>query len=103
MKSFPPDAHWFCPKRRDDDAVDYNHPDESEEDMSAETKREYVADGKRRRDFSYRYSIVLGLSEEFRGEQDKYIANLHQHLKVCDKCVINWHMGRKGYLKELQE
>lgn len=101
LKGFPAEAHWFCPKRSDDDDIDYGHPDEAEEDMSPETKREAIQAAKERHDVAYKYSLVLGM--DLTPEQEDYRENLDNMLKSCDKCVYNWHMGRKAYLRELSE
>jgi senataxin len=104
LKSFPTEAHWFCPKRRDDDHIDYAHPDEAEEDMSPETKRELILDGKRRHKTAYKYSMIFGLApEDTGGMREDYTLRLNQLLTTCDKCDYNWHMGRKAYLKEISE
>jgi senataxin len=79
LKSFPAEAHWFCPKRRDDDPIDYENPDEAEEE-------------------------ILGMDPEHSGTlREDYIQRLDQLLKACDKCVHNWHLGRKAFLKECSE
>jgi senataxin len=104
LKSFPQDAHWFCPRRRDDDHIDYDNPDEAEEDMSSETKQELIQDAKRRHEVAYKYSLILGLAPEISGNMlEDYTSRLNRLLTTCDKCVHNWHMGRKRYLKELAE
>jgi SEN1 N terminal len=104
LKSFHPDAHWFCPKRNDDDHIDYDNPSEPEEDMSPETKLELIQDTKRRHDVAYKYSLILGLSPDIAGVLlVDYTDRLNMLLTTCDKCVHNWHMGRKAYLKELTE
>ncbi|TVY93187.1 putative ATP-dependent helicase [Lachnellula willkommii] len=101
LKGFPAEAHWFCPKRSDDDDIDYGHPDAAEEDMSPETKQEAIQAAKERHDVAYKYSLVLGM--DFTPEQEDYRENLDSMLKSCDKCVYNWHMGRKAYLRKLSE
>ncbi|KAG9239793.1 hypothetical protein BJ878DRAFT_531170 [Calycina marina] len=68
IKSFPPGSHWLCPKRSDEDPVDYEDPDEPEEDMSAETKREMIEDGRKRYNITYKLSIVLGIDHDIAGE-----------------------------------
>lgn len=104
LKSFPQDAHWFCPRRRDDDHIDYDNPREAEEDMSPETKQELIRDAKRRHEVAYKYSLILGLAPEISGNMlEDYTERLNRLLMTCDKCVHNWHMGRKPYLKELAE
>ena len=104
LRSFPPEAHWFCPKQRDTDDVDYNSPDEAEEEMFPESKREAIRDAKKRHNVAYKYSIILGLSPEISGQLlEDYTRRLDLLLKTCDKCVHNWHMGRKAHLKWLAE
>jgi senataxin len=104
LKSFPTGAHWFCPRRHKEDHIDYDNPDEPEEDMSLETKHQLIEDAKRRHKVAYRYSLILGLAPEVSGTLSKdYIDQLDEQLTTCDKCVHNWHMGRKPYLKELAE
>ncbi|RDL37134.1 Uncharacterized protein BP5553_04567 [Venustampulla echinocandica] len=104
LKSFPADAHWFCPLQADDDPIDYDHPDEPEEDISAEKKLQLINDAKRRHEVAYKLSLVLGFAPEgSKGILEEYTDGLNKLLTSCDKCVHNWHMGRKGYLKELTE
>jgi senataxin len=104
LKSFPANAHWFCPRRHDEDQSDYDHPDEAEEDISPETKHELIQDAKRRHGVAYKYSLILGLDPGISGHLlDDYTRRLNKLLRTCDKCVHNWHMGRKAYLKELAE
>lgn len=72
--------------------------------MSAETKKELIQDSKIRHQKAYRYSVVLGLAPEVAGRAlEDYIKRLDRLLTTCDKCVHNWHLGRKAYLKELSE
>ena len=132
LKSFPALSHWFCPKRRDSDPIDYSHPvcairsqilihftrnilhraitdsldfkEEAEEDMSPETKHELIHDSKRRHKVAYKYSIILGLNPaDTAGMTEEYTDNLTKLLVTCDKCALNWHMGRKAFIKELSE
>lgn len=104
IKKFPRDAHWFCPRQEDRDPADYDHPDEDEEDISAETKQKHIKDGKIRHEKAYKYAAVLGLAPEIAGRAlEDYCAQLNRLLTCCDKCVHNWHLGRKAYLKELAE
>jgi senataxin len=104
LKSFPAEAHWFCPKRRDDDQIDYTHPDDAEEDMSSDTKRELIHDAKRRHKVAYKYSIILGLDpEDTAGMLEDYVNRLNHLMRTCDKCGYNWHKGRKDYVKEISE
>jgi len=104
IKSFPSGSHWFCPRRNDDDLIDYDEPDEPEEDMSAATKHEMIQDGKKRHAIAYKFSIILGLDPEISRElRDAHFGHLDKLFTSCDKCVRNWHRGRKSYLKDLAE
>lgn len=104
LKSFSPEAHWFCPKRFDDDPIDYSNPDEPDEDMSAETIRELMKDFERRQEVAYKYSLIFGLSPEDAGQPlEDYEKRLDDLLTSCHQCVHNWQMGRKAYLKVLAE
>ncbi|KAF7870646.1 hypothetical protein EAF04_004390 [Stromatinia cepivora] len=104
LKSFPAGAHWFCPKRNDEDYVDYSRPDDAEEDMSAQTKKELIQDAQRRQTVAYKSSLIIGLDPDSGGPMvEDYLERLNKLLTCCDKCVHNWHIGRKAYLKELAE
>ncbi|TVY81330.1 Helicase SEN1 [Lachnellula suecica] len=95
------DLHWFCPKQSDDDTTDYENPDEAEEDVSPETKHELIQGAKERHPIAYKYSIIFGMGPS--DEQTEYTQRLNKLLESCDKCVHNWHMGRKEYLRVLSE
>lgn len=72
--------------------------------MSLETKQELIRDAKRRHEVAYKYSLILGLAPEISGSMlEDYTARLNMLLTTCDKCVHNWHMGRRPHLKELAE
>ena len=104
LKSFPPNAHWFCPRRFDEDHIDYDHPFEAEDDMRPETKLELIQAAKRRHDVAYKYSLIFGLSPDVSGILlENYSRRMTELFTSCDKCVRNWHIGRKSYLKELTE
>ncbi|PQE33848.1 helicase sen1 protein [Rutstroemia sp. NJR-2017a WRK4] len=104
LKAFPQDAHWFCPKRNDEDYADYSRADEKEDDLSPETKKELIQDAKKRHAVAYKYSLVTGLAADVGGAMiEEYTGGLNKLLRSCDKCVHNWHLGRKAYLKELAE
>ncbi|CZT47734.1 related to SEN1 protein [Rhynchosporium secalis] len=104
LKSFPAEAHWFCPKRFDGDFIDYDQPNEPEEGISQETKKELIQDYKKRFKVAYRYSQILGINEDVTGQvREVYSASLDRLLMNCDKCALNWHQGRKDHLKWLSE
>jgi senataxin len=72
--------------------------------MNLETKHELIQDAKRRHTVAYKFSLILGLSDEVSGQlRIDYTRGLHQLFTKCDKCIRNWHGGRKAYLKELAE
>jgi senataxin len=72
--------------------------------MSLETKQEYIEDGKKRYKAAYKFSLILGMAPEVSGHlATSYTQRLNGLLQKCDKCVHNWHQGRKAYLKELAE
>lgn len=84
--------------------IDYDHPDEAEEEMTSETKYEMIEASKKRHQVAYKYSLIFGLSPDVSGTLlTEYTQKLNHLLMSCDKCVHNWHMGRKAYLKELAE
>lgn len=72
--------------------------------MSPKAKLEIIEEGKHRHDIAYKYSIILALDQESAGTMLIYFTQrLHELLSGCATCIRNWHMGRKAYLKELQE
>lgn len=107
METFPPAAHWFCPKRSDDDYTNYDDSDEDDEDASAALKKQCIAEGAQRRDCAYRFLISLGLTPEETagtgGTVEAYFERVNALLTHCDKCVRNYHMGRKDFLKYMAE
>lgn len=104
LRSFPSEAHWFCPRRHDGDDIDYDNSDEAEQDMSLETKQELIQDAKRRHAVAYKYSLILGMAQDIAGQLlTDYTGRLNLLFTQCDKCIRNWHSGRKPYLRELAE
>lgn len=104
LKSFPPNVHWFCPKQNDDDYTDYTNPSELDGDITPEQKQEMVVSSKKRHQVAYKCSLVLGLAPEQAGRMlEEYTQRLNHLLSSCDKCVYNWHLGRRVFLKELSE
>jgi senataxin len=72
--------------------------------MTQETKLKLIQDAKRRHEVAYKYSLILGLSPDVSGVLlENYTQRLNKLFTSCDKCVHNWQMGRKAYLKELAE
>ncbi|RKF64463.1 putative ATP-dependent helicase C29A10.10c [Golovinomyces cichoracearum] len=104
LKSFPSQVHWFCPKQNDDDFIDYTNLEETEEDVSIDDKKERLDAFEKRYQVAYKCSLVLGMAPEQAGRMLKeYTGRLNQLLSSCDKCVYNWHLGRRAFLKEMSE
>ncbi|KHJ35821.1 putative helicase sen1 [Erysiphe necator] len=104
LKKFPPKVHWFCPKQHDEDYLDYTNLNEIDGSTDSERKREILKDLKKRHEVAYKCSLVLGLAPEQAGRMlEEYTQGLNRLLSSCDKCVYNWHLGRKAFLKDLSE
>lgn len=72
--------------------------------MTPETKQEMIEDAKKRHEVAYKFSMIIGVDTDSSGRMlDDYIERLNRTLSGCDKCVRNWHRGRKPFLKELAE
>lgn len=72
--------------------------------MPLGAKKELVEEGKQRHEVAYKYSIILALNVEVAGQpMVEFTQRLNKLLTSCSVCIANWHMGRKPYLKELQE
>lgn len=72
--------------------------------MSPEAKKELIEEGRQRHDIAYKYSIILAVDEQVAGDMLRsFTQRLNHMLSNCAGCIRNWHMGRKAYLKELQE
>jgi senataxin len=110
LKSYHQDAHWFCPKRSAEDYHDYSNPDEAEDDdeegegISVAEKHQAIKEGEQRSRVAFAASLVVGAGEFAPpGFHEYYIQKLDTLFQSCDACVRRWHIGRKGYLKELAE
>lgn len=107
LKSWSTEYHWFCPKRRDDDSLNYDDPgasdtEEEEEHVTSEQKAKLIEESYRRTQIAYRLCMVYGLSEEEAADwQERHRKRSNELLTTCDRCVRNWHMGRKAFLKEV--
>ncbi len=113
IKSWPREAHWFCPKRRDDDAINYDDPGASEaqaeeEHLTSTQKAKLIAEGDERLETAYKLfelhmfemadmeDALLDARMDHRGRSQDLLTS-------CDRCVRNYHMGRKPFLKEFSE
>ncbi|RDW92450.1 hypothetical protein BP5796_01844 [Coleophoma crateriformis] len=108
LKSFPSDAHWFCPKQSDFDEADYDDLETVDDVVDLTTKDKRKKDARERQNAAYKFSLIFGLDagdagDTFQTMLDFYTQRLNELLTVCDKCVRNYHMGRKAYLKSLAE
>jgi senataxin len=112
-KSCPPGAHWFCPKRHDEDLLNYDDLDTSDADAEAENitsaqKTKLIDESDERLKIAYKlFEIYLfdtvsmedPLAEAKRDHRGRSVA----FLTTCDHCVRKYHMGRKPFLKEFSE
>ncbi|KAG9237071.1 SEN1 N terminal-domain-containing protein [Amylocarpus encephaloides] len=110
LRSFPPDAHWFCPKIHAEDNADYIHADSPDEDedgkeiISVQSKQKAIRDGEDRYKVAMRASLVFGIGEENMGDLYDYYSKRMDSLFVqCDRCISRWHKGRKAHEKSLAE
>ena len=107
LNDWPPECHWFCPKRRDDDPLNFDNLEASdaeaeEEHVDSAQKLKLIGDSHNRAQVAYRLSMVYGLSEEEAADwQERYRKRSNELLTTCDRCVRNWHIGRKRFLKEI--
>nr|XP_036589021.1 helicase sen1 [Colletotrichum truncatum]KAF6800663.1 helicase sen1 [Colletotrichum truncatum] len=100
----PPDVHLLCPKVHEDDFEDYDDLESPGEEITALEKKERVEDWKKRLDIAYWTSLLLAYGKDKAGVWlvewgNRMAINLHN----CDKCVLNWHMYRKKYLRIFSE
>jgi len=100
----PAKLHPLCPKIDDDDAEDYDAPDDAPSELSSEERQQRIQDGKERVKIAYWASLVLSSPKDKSGARlVKWVERMEQYLSSCDKCVLNWHMGRKAALAEFSE
>lgn len=107
LLEYPKDAHWFCPKQNDDDLANYDQPDQDDDYLSSTEKKQHIQDSEQRQKCAYRFTISMGLSPEEAAAVGDFLGQYTQRvgllLSTCDKCVRNYHMGRKEFLKFMAE
>jgi senataxin len=111
--SWPQEAHWFCPKRRDDDPLNYDDPDASEieaeeEHVTSAQKAKLVEAGDERLKVAYKlfelHVFEMNEMQDAMLDARMYHRSRSQELlTTCDRCVRNYHMDRKPFLKEFSE
>lgn len=101
FEAIPDDGrHLLCPKLSDDDDEDYDDLTESSEEVSLEEKKQRVEDGNDRLDVTYWNCLLMAYGHDGGGEfLRQWNKRVEQNLHSCDKCVTNWHMNRKKYLR----
>ncbi|KAI0003929.1 SEN1 N terminal-domain-containing protein [Xylariaceae sp. FL0662B] len=103
LRTFPPEAHLFCPKISEDDEEIYEDL-ETPGTISVAEKEQRIQQGKERLDQMYRCSLILGLEEESAGTfGHEFALRTNSFLKSCSTCVRNWHKNRKGFLKYISQ
>ncbi|TDZ34209.1 Helicase SEN1 [Colletotrichum spinosum] len=100
----PAEVHLLCPKVDEEDFEDYEDLTTDGDDVSVEQKKKRVEEGKKRLDIVYWTSLLLAYGKDKAGVWltewgNRMALNLHN----CDKCVLNWHMHRKQYLRTFAE
>jgi senataxin len=112
-KSWPRGAHWFCPKRRDDDPLNYDDPDvydaeAEEEHVTSAQKAKLIDDGDERLKIAYElFELhifeIVDMGDALVDAKMDHRSRTLDLLTTCDRCVRNYHMGRKPFLKEFSE
>lgn len=70
--------------------------------MTLQEKEQFIRNGEMRIDAAYRLALAYGLPEDEAGDlQDFYHNHSTECLTTCDRCVRNYHIHRKTWLKEL--
>jgi len=113
IKNSPPGSHWFCPKRQDDDPLNYDDPDASdveaeEEDVTSAQKAKLIDEGNERLVIAYKLFELhifemADMGDALLDARLGHRARSQGLLTTCDRCVRNYHMGRKHFLKEFSE
>jgi senataxin len=111
--NWPRGSHWFCPKRRDDDPLNYDDPEVSEDEdeeehVTSAEKANLIAESDERLKTAYKlFELHI---YEMADMEDALLDTRMNHrgrsqdlLTTCDRCVRNYHMGRKPFLKEFSE
>jgi senataxin len=98
----PEDVHLLCPKISPDDLEDYEDLEHGSETITAEEKKKRVEDGQARQRIAYQAGVILSYPRDKSGVWlANFSARMEYYLQSCDKCVTNWHMGRKAGLQDL--
>lgn len=113
IKSCPPGAHWFCPKRQNEDLLNYDDLNASDADAEAEhvtsaQKAKLIDEGDERLKIAYKlFEIYLfdtvNMGDTLAEAKRDHAGRSVEFLTTCDHCVRNYHMGRKPFLKEFSE
>lgn len=112
-KSSSPGAHWFCPKRRDDDPLNYDDlsisdAEAEEEHITSAQKAKLIDEGDERLKIAYKLFEIhifemADMGDALVDAKLDHRGRSQDLLTTCDRCVRNYHMGRKPFLKEFSE
>ena len=104
LQSLDSNHHLFCPKQHDDDDSNYEDIQTVDDSISPGEKLRLVNDAKERQNTAYQFCLVFAFSADDVGEwQQEHLIRLTNSLTRCDRCVRNYHRGRKQFLKALSE
>jgi senataxin len=100
----PAEHHLLCPKVDDDDLENYDNDSTLPDGITAEEKSRRIKEGRRRLEIAYWNTLLFAYDKDKAGIWlIKYSQRLTSCLENCDKCVLNWHMGRKAALQRFSE
>lgn len=104
LKSWPEDAHLFCPKVDDFDIANYEDLENVDDScISTDEKKKRVADSNNRHITTYRLSLLLGIRPEDAGSWlTEWKDKVNSLLARCDACVRSWHRSREAFIKALE-
>lgn len=99
LREIPDDVHLLCPKVEPDDEEDYENVSDNDH-----AKHKLIQEGKDRIQITYWCMLVNGMGKDkFEAEREELKKRLNQWFRRCDKCIMNWHMYRKSFLREFAE
>ncbi|KAG7138890.1 hypothetical protein HYQ45_003936 [Verticillium longisporum] len=100
FQKIPEEAHLLCPKVDDDDEEDYDDPAASDT-LSADDKKKRIQDGQDRIEIVYWTSLLMAYGKDKAGVWlSDWTDRMATYMHTCDKCVLNWHMNRKKFIRK---
>lgn len=99
LRDIPDHVHLLCPKVDPNDEEDYENVSENDH-----AKQKLIQEGKDRIQATTWCMLVYAMGKDkFEAERKELNERLNQWLQKCDKCIMNWHMHRKSFLREFAE